>query len=425
MDSITHDPSEYVRGLQQLLISDKKKVAFLFGAGTSLAQKCLDSVFIPAIGELTCSIVTELSKNKKFSNALTEIREEIGEKNSNIETILTNLEQKKQVIGKGTLNGLSFAEITELLKAMKGLIRQQVSVHEKILASRDELANLIHCDFAEWIGRSDRKYPIEIFTTNYDYLFEIGLETKNVPFYDGFTGSFFPFFDSDSVEDFYYLPRQTKLWKIHGSLGWHVDEDTNKVIRKDSSQQDILIYPSTLKYSDSKKQPYISLLDRLSAFLKSNDSILITCGYSFGDEHINDRIRTALSSSASSHVFVLHHDVIFPNGKKSYAFAIDSDLANIAKANAKISVYARKHAIIGCQYGQWRLKREPDVADTINMNLYFDEDAAIDNIEKNKENKGEEVWTGEGELMLTDFTKFVIFLKSMIVDSKSLMQGDK
>lgn len=55
------------------------------------------------------------------------------------------------------------------------------------------------------------------------------------------------------------------------------------------------------------------------------------------------------------------------------------------------------------------------------MNLYFDEDAAIDKIEKNKENKGEEVWTGEGELMLTDFTKFVIFLKSMIVDSKSIM----
>ncbi len=34
-----YDPSEYVRGLQQLLVSDKKKTAFLFGAGTSLSKK--------------------------------------------------------------------------------------------------------------------------------------------------------------------------------------------------------------------------------------------------------------------------------------------------------------------------------------------------------------------------------------------------
>ena len=33
------DPSEIVKGIQQLLVSDKKKIAFLFGAGTSIAKK--------------------------------------------------------------------------------------------------------------------------------------------------------------------------------------------------------------------------------------------------------------------------------------------------------------------------------------------------------------------------------------------------
>lgn len=33
------DPSEYIKGIQQLLISDKKKIGFLCGAGTSLAKK--------------------------------------------------------------------------------------------------------------------------------------------------------------------------------------------------------------------------------------------------------------------------------------------------------------------------------------------------------------------------------------------------
>lgn len=53
MNELTHDPSEYIRGLQQLLVSDKKKIAFLFGAGTSLAKKNEDSKNIPAIDKMT------------------------------------------------------------------------------------------------------------------------------------------------------------------------------------------------------------------------------------------------------------------------------------------------------------------------------------------------------------------------------------
>lgn len=65
-NNLTHDPSEYIRGLQQLLISDKKKIAFLFGAGTSLAKKNSKSQIVPAIGEMTIKVLTELNKNKKI-----------------------------------------------------------------------------------------------------------------------------------------------------------------------------------------------------------------------------------------------------------------------------------------------------------------------------------------------------------------------
>ncbi len=57
------------------------------------------------------------------------------------------------------------------MNEIKKQIRETVSVHKQILEG-DKLGNLIHVDFAEWIGRANRKYPIEIFTTNYDYLFE-------------------------------------------------------------------------------------------------------------------------------------------------------------------------------------------------------------------------------------------------------------
>lgn len=409
-----HDPSEYIRQLQQLLISDKKKVAFLFGAGTSLAKKSITSKVIPAIATLTQEIELVLSATVKYQTAFKEIKLEI-EKDKykyTIESLLSNVEQKRQIIGDGKLNGLNKTDFDELIKQIKNQIREKVSIHKGI-----DLKDVIRVDFAEWLGRADRKYPIEIFTTNYDYLFELALEDKNVPFYDGFTGSYQPFFNAESIDDLNFLPNQTKLWKIHGSLGWHYDEPTKKVWRKDSDDEDILIYPSTLKYNDSKKQPYTALGDRLTNFLKQPDTVLIVCGYSFGDEHINERITTALSSNTSSHVYVLFYDIMWKDNKRdSYSLTEDSYPAKLAKGNSKLSVWGCRNAVIGGHYRKWKLKREPDKDDAINIDLYFDADGPTDlNDPLQTEKKGDQIWTGEGELKISDFKNFVDFLQSMII----------
>lgn len=415
----THDPSEYVRGLQQLLVSDKKKIAFLFGAGTSLAKKNERSIIVPAIDVMTAEIEKVFDKEEKFSKAIEEMRDEIHTRKEiyNIETLLSHIENKVQIIGKGTLNELVKNDFEELLKRIKNNIREITSIHNQII-KEGKIDDLIHVDFAEWIGRAKRKYPIEIFTSNYDYLLELGLENRNIPFYDGFTGTFKPFFNAESVEDMGFIPNQTKLWKIHGSLGWHYDDKTGKVWRKDSDGEDILIYPSSLKYNESKKQPYTAFLDRLTNFLKQPDTILIVCGYSFSDEHINERIITALNANTSAHVLVLYYDR--KDGKKEgYLLSEDSKMSKIARTNGKLSVYGFRSAVIGGQYGKWKLKREPDKYDTINVNTYFDEDAPCSfDDKKNEEKKGDEAWTGEGELILPDFSKFIKFLLSMILDDK-------
>ncbi|MES9901765.1 MAG: SIR2 family protein [Sedimenticola sp.] len=422
---MTHDPTEYIKGLQQLLISDKKRIAFLFGAGTSLAKKDKNkSISVPAISEITSKIEKELNKKENYKKALEEIKNELQNQNFayNIETILSNIEQKINIIGDGTLNGLKEIDFQKLLTEFKKQVREMVSVHKDVLKG-DNINYLIHKDFAEWIGKSDRKYPVEIFTTNYDYLFELGLEAKKIPYYDGFTGSFQPFFNSESVDNLNFISNQTKLWKLHGSLGWHLNGDTKQVLRKDSDSDDILIYPSILKYDESKKQPYMALMDRLSNFLQEPDTVLITCGYSFGDEHINDRIMTALGTNTTAHVIALFYDLKRKDKKKEYLLTEDSPLSKLAKSNGKLSVFGCKNAVIGGQYGKWKLKREPDNYDTDKLDIYFDSDAPIDqNIPKknddvNLERKGEEKWTGEGELSLPDFTKFVSFLEEMIIDN--------
>lgn len=419
MHEVSHDPKQYIRGLQQLLVSDKKKIAFLFGAGTSLGKKNKESITVPAMSQLTKQIGESVCANKKFEVALEEIKNEIGAEEYNIETLLSNIEQKKHIIGKGKLNGLEKLEFECLLRAVKNQVRKKVSAHKTILENKG-IDNLIHVDFAEWIGRADRKNGVEIFTTNYDYLFELGMEEKNIPFYDGFTGSYMPFFNSESVENISFLPKQTKLWKIHGSLGWQLDEERQKVLRKDSDSNDILIYPSILKYADSRKQPYVALIDRLTKFLKEPDTILITCGYSFSDEHINERILTALKSNTTAHVFGLYYDRIWGEGKDpSYGLTPDSKIAKMAMENSKVCILGCRNAVIGSQYGMWQLTNEPDCDDTIEVNLYFDEDAPFDIMDEiSTEKKGEEFWTGEGELVIPDFAKFVAFIKSVIPNNE-------
>jgi hypothetical protein len=302
------DPSETVRGIQQILVSDKKKIAFLFGAGTSTARRTDDVPNIPGVVKMTEIVVEKISENDTYKPVLDAIKAEL--ENSplgfNIETLLTNVEDKIRIIGDGTLNGIGRDGFEKLSKQIRDNIRETVSIHKNLVDGQEQL--LVQYDFAKWVKNADRKYAVEIFTTNYDYLIELGLEAMDVPYYDGFTGGYMPFFNAESLEDMNFLPRQAKLWKIHGSLGLHEvgAGSRRKIIRKGSDSEDLLIYPSSLKYSNSKKMPYAAFMDRLNDFLKQDDSVLFVCGYSFGDEHINERIFSALNTNSTSQVLCCH-----------------------------------------------------------------------------------------------------------------------
>lgn len=412
MVNMFFDPAEYIKGIQQLLISDKKRIAFLCGAGTSLAKKNKETKNAPAVAAMTRNVVSELKKNPKYETAIDEIVTEITREKFNIESFLSNVEEKKNIIGNGQLNGLNRKDFEELAKEIEKLIHKEVSIHEKI--SDSDYPNMVHNDFAKWIIKAERQYPVEIFTTNYDYLFEMGLENNDIPYFDGFTGGYKPFFLAELTENFIYLPRQTKLWKIHGSLGWKID-DKKRVIRTNPDDKDLLIYPSISKYENSKKLPYTALMDRLCNYLKQPDSVLFVCGYSFSDEHINERILSGLRGESTSHVYVFFYDIVWNGNEKIYSFTESHSLAQIALSNSRVSVFACRNAVIGGQYGEWCLKREPDSDDTISVNLFFDEDAPEDvNAPLNTEQRGNEGWTGKGDFILPDYAKFIAFLQSLI-----------
>jgi hypothetical protein len=148
--------------------------------------------------------------------------------------------------------------------------------------------------------------PVEIFTTNYDLLVEQALEANRVPYFDGFLGSNETFFDLRAMEDDHLPSRWARLWKIHGSPNWH--EDKNGAIRRSGdTQKRRIIYPSHLKYDESRRMPYLAMMDRLRAFLKKESAVLVAIGFSFKDVHLNEIIVQGLQGNATGVVFALLH----------------------------------------------------------------------------------------------------------------------
>lgn len=416
----THDPREHIRGIHQILISDKKRIGFLFGAGSSLATG-LPTVFVPAIEKMTKTIVAKVDAHSpEFAAAIKEIQTETETLKVafNIETLLSSIEAKRAVIGAGKLNGLDSVGFTALATLVKTRVVELVSVHETLPAA--DRKKLAHARLANWVQKARRRFPAEIFTTNYDYLFEIALEGSGIPYFDGFSGSFEPFFCPEAVEDVEAYPHLVKLWKMHGSLGWIYRDSDKAVIRQQLKPKDrkdsILIYPSHLKYNTSKKQPYVGLIDRLCAFLQQDDAVLFTCGYSFGDNHINERIVTSLRRGANSHVIAMYYDESWTEENKG-VFGLADETNSVRglathETGGKMSVYGLRHAVIGGKFGEWRLRDEPKPTESIRVSQYFDEDAATPANEAG-ERKGDERWEGTGRFVLPDFRKLTDFLNDL------------
>lgn len=388
---ITHDPREQIRTMQQILASDTKRIGFLFGAGTSIAHRTgYEKSKIPGVIEMTDIIIKKFT-DPKTVEALTKIQTELKANNIPyyIEYILSTINQKINVIGTDILCGLNKIEFEELRKNIEKEIIEIVSVHKDSDTFKD---NLVHNEFALWIKQAIRKFPIEIFTTNYDYLFEMALEHYSLPYFDGFVGSFKPFFFPTAVDESFYYPRHTKLWKIHGSLGW-IREDNGNIYKDKNLETNILIYPSHLKYEHSQKLPYVSFLDRLKNFLKEEDGVLFTCGYSFNDQHINEKILQGLSMTRSSHLIALFFD----------DFDKDSAIAKMGMLEPRMSILGKKKCIMGCRMSNWKIPIQPDKEELEIVKNYFEPTSGT--------------WTGEGEFLLTDFcnlTKYLSIFKVTI-----------
>ena len=367
--------------LRQILSQGRKRIGLLIGAGAPTAIRvdgdgCIVedgcNPLVPDVAGLTDAVVGALSEDDR--KIIEVLKLELSGL-INIETILTQVRKLAQAIGSAYVHDLNASGYD----AMAQRICKNIGTF--VNATLPQNPNP-YSEVVSWISGTRRLHSIEIFTPNYDLLIEEALERARAPYFDGFSGSYRPFFDAASVSTDVLPQRWTRLWKLHGSLGWTILGDT--VVRTGSKEDSQLIYPDHLKYDQITRQPYSALFERLRSFLTSPDTLLLCSGFSFLDAHICAVLEEAMTANAHSAIFAFQYKRL----------AREEAVTSMARSRPNLSVFARDGAVINGVAGRWEPGQPPSEEWKAIRHTFW--------------KHGPE--DGEGEFLLGDFAKLARFL---------------
>ena len=333
MTTSIHNPDRYMADLRQILSQGRKRIGILIGAGAPTAIRVDDNnrvvdtegrPLIPDIAHLTDAVIEALSRCDQ--SVVDRLKKEI-DGDINIEKILTRVRRLAQVIGHSTIHGIDGAAYDQLAQRICKAIGNEVC--SVLPDSPNPFTELV-----SWIAGTQRVHSVEIFTPNYDLLIEEAFERARVAYFDGFTGAHMPFFDPASVSSDELPPRWSRLWKLHGSLGWKILDD--RVVRTGGREATQVIYPDDLKYDQVTRLPYSALFERLRLFLTTPDTLLLCSGFSFRDAHICAVLGEALAVNKHTAIFAFQYGQL----------SDEEPATEIAFSRPNMSVYARDGAII-------------------------------------------------------------------------------
>ncbi len=360
-----HDPLRAASDIREQIASEKRRLSFFFGAGTSM------SIGMPGIDELTKQVSDRLRNPHKIR--FEKVQRQLDE-NSNIENVLDRIRAIRELIGNSEKKECEGLEGATAARELDSAICRAIY---EIVCGDPPKGLRPHLVFSHWLRslHINRYCPVEIFTTNYDLILEKAMEQTGVPFFDGFVGSVNPFFAPESVEaeegkanQFVCPPRAwTRLWKIHGSINWIIRriDGKSRITRlsgpEPKSGDELMIFPSREKYNESRKLPFITFQDRFRKSLSSGESLLIVAGYSFSDEHINEIIFQSLRSNPRLAITAL---MFGEKSKKSDnpSLVLPDRICRHAKEYRNLTILGPDKACIGGITAHWKSseKRKDD-----------------------------------------------------------------
>ncbi|MEN5277384.1 SIR2 family protein [Brucella sp. TWI432] len=317
------------------------KQTWLLGAGISYPAN------IPLMYPLTDRVM-ELAKSELFEADADAIRvldfvvDDCAE-TSHIEHHLTHLGDLISIAERSRTGGIEIGgrlvSKEKLEEVHQGLIEQialtvrwgyqaatknaegEIVVEARIGSQSESIVDISgHQKFVQAVFGTSRagldfvRTPVEFFTTNYDTLLEDALALTGVEFQDGFIGGGVAFWNIQNYAS--QAGTRAVVSKLHGSIDWYrPSSGTRNLLRVRHGDiypgdgGSVMIYPQATKYLNTQRDPFAAIFQRFRERLSNgSDHVLLVCGYSFGDEHINAEIEIAMSSSRNQLTVIAFND---------------------------------------------------------------------------------------------------------------------
>ena len=246
-----------------------KNVAILTAAGTSMdngANSGKSRSGLWTYCEQEINVIYDALQNK---GAYIKENLEKAKEDKNIEDFLSI------VVLYEKLNGVIKNDVN---KSIRACLQQKIAEACTLKLDRN---NRHHSDFLRKLTARKPSDPrVQLYTTNYDTLFEQAAMQAGLTVIDGFSFSHPRMFsgvnfDYDIVyrersrikPDESFIPNVFQLLKVHGSIDWWKDED-DTIYQKVGVKNPCIIYPASDKYESSYEQPYIELIAHFQQTLR-------------------------------------------------------------------------------------------------------------------------------------------------------------
>lgn len=312
--------------IKKLLFGEKySNIVFLAGAGASVVtdnpvygktvQMIAENIFMELANEKNYYNLEELAKKCNYNNGEILAENKLAE-NFNLEDFLSTLLNYYQFMPKkGKIR------VKRTIERILHLIKKNTSYsYNKNDLRHGALLKVL----SELSGKDGNKFSV--ITTNYDVLIEEAASENNFIVFDGFNFTSEPKFDSTMFEwnlvrnvnnintkEVEYKDNTFNLIKIHGSLTWERGEKGEIVRKNKDSINDlskmVMIFPSSDKFAQSYQNPYFELFTKFQELIRRPNTLLITAGFSFADNHISKMITQAMINNHSLKILVTDFNI--------------------------------------------------------------------------------------------------------------------
>lgn len=261
MDVVSKQAQDYYKNTPVIILGSGASAAYDMSGMWNLSQHLIETIEVEDLSQAEVGSWAEfcelLNDNVDLESALHQV---------NLSQVLTN----RVVLSTWAL-----------------LVPQDIAAFEKSLidSSLFPLGTLLKHMF-----RSTTK-QINIITPNYDRLAEYACEQENIHHYSGFSPGYR---GSPVKKDYLKCSRQVNIWKVHGSLGWFVNEQgvissLSNIHRIPEGLTPLIVTPGIEKYRSTHKEPYKTTIHEADDVIDAASSYLCV-GFGFNDEHIQEKL---------------------------------------------------------------------------------------------------------------------------------------